>query len=37
VIDVTFDLREAIAGDEQYAHEGGLTHTQARCLPRVSS
>ena len=36
VIDVTFDVREAIAGDELYAYEGGWTHTQEGRLLRES-
>jgi hypothetical protein len=36
VIDVTFDAREAIWGDELYAYEGGWTHTQEGRLLRES-
>ena len=28
VVEVAFDVREAIEGDELYSHEGGWTHTQ---------
>ncbi|MFU8889603.1 MAG: hypothetical protein ACNA8N_13495 [Trueperaceae bacterium] len=34
VIEVAFDVREAIAGDELYAVEGGWTHTQEGRLLR---
>lgn len=34
VVEVAFDVREAIGGDELYAHEGGWTHTQEGRLLR---
>ena len=36
VIEVAFDVREAIADDELYAYEGGWTHTQEGRLLRES-